>query len=76
MSLSSSQSTWLAARNSASRGMSASDRIRLLKSKTLAVFKSVNPTLPDTANKGQSNETLILREVGTLNNCNGCTTTI
>jgi hypothetical protein len=75
MALSSCQNTWLAARNSASRGMSSSDRIRLLKTKTLAVFHTQNPTLPDTANKGQSNETLILREVGTLNNCNGCTTT-
>lgn len=52
--------------------ISSSDRIRLLKMKTLARFHSMNPGTPDMANKGQSNEVRILREIGTENDCGVC----
>ena len=52
--------------------MSSSDRIRLLKAKTLARFHSINPQIPDMANRGQSAETLMLRKVGTENDCGVC----
>lgn len=52
--------------------LSSSDRIRLLKAKTLAVYHKTNPTKPDIAKKGQSNEVRIIREVGTVNICTEC----
>jgi len=52
--------------------MSSSDRIRLLKAQTLARFHKENPQIPDMANRGQSALTLLLREVGTENDCGVC----
>jgi len=46
-------------------GLSASDTIRLAKMNTLARFKQLNPDTPDSGKKGQSANTLLLREVGT-----------
>ena len=46
-------------------GLSASDTVRLAKMNTLARFKQLNPDTPDTGNKAQSANTLLLREVGT-----------
>jgi hypothetical protein len=54
--------------------LSSSDRLRVVKAKTLARYHAANPTMPDMAKKGQSNEIRILREVGTKINCtNNCT---
>ena len=53
---------------------SSSERLRVIKAKTLARYHALNPTKPDIAKKGQSNEIRILREVGTKVNCNSnCT---
>jgi len=52
--------------------MSSSDRIRLLKAQTLARFHKLTPKTPDMANRGQSAEILLLRQVGTENDCGVC----
>ena len=52
--------------------MSSSDRIRLLKAQTLARFHRLTPTTPDMANRGQSAQILLLRKVGTENDCGVC----
>lgn len=52
--------------------LNSSDRLRVIKAKTLATYHASNPTKPDMAKKGQSNEIRILREVGTKINCTNC----
>ncbi len=51
---------------------SASGRIRRLKARTLATYKSLNPTSDDFGGKAQSAETKLLEKVGAIINCTEC----
>jgi len=51
---------------------SASGRIRRLKARTLATYKSLNPTTDVFGGKAQSAETKLLEKVGTVINCTEC----
>jgi len=54
-------------------GLTASDTIKLRKIEALTTFKRLNPDTPDMGKKGQSANTLLLREAGDILTDCGCT---
>ena len=55
-------------------GLTSSDTLRYSKMRTLAAYKTNNPTRLDMGNRGGSANVLLLREVGELITECGCNT--